>query len=47
MENRNKQDDIRALYQLVNQYEADGKRNVRIKYLENAITTVFHRNQKE
>ena len=46
MENRNKQDGIRAWYQLVNQYETDGNRKVRIKKLENVITTVFHRNFK-
>jgi hypothetical protein len=46
MENRNKQDGIRAWYQLVNQYETDGNRNVRIKKLENVITTVFHRHYK-
>jgi tellurite resistance-related uncharacterized protein len=28
---------------LVNQYETDGNKNVRIKKLENVITTVFHR----
>jgi hypothetical protein len=31
MENRTKQDGIRAWYQLINQYETDGNRNVRIK----------------
>jgi hypothetical protein len=31
MENRNKQDGIRAWYQLINQYETDSNRNVRIK----------------
>jgi hypothetical protein len=46
MENRNKQDGIRVLYQLVNQYETDGNRSVRIKKLENVITTVFHLNYK-
>jgi hypothetical protein len=46
MENRNKQDDIRAWYQLVNQYETEGNRNVRIKKLENVITTVFNRHCK-
>jgi hypothetical protein len=46
MENRNKQDGIRAWYQLVNQYETDGNRNVRIKKLENVIITVFHRYYK-
>jgi hypothetical protein len=46
MENRNKQDGIRAWYQLINQYETDGNRNVRIKKLENVITTVFNRHYK-
>jgi hypothetical protein len=45
-ENRSKQDGIRSWYQLVNQYETDGNKNVRIKKLENAITTVFHRHYK-
>jgi hypothetical protein len=31
---------------LVNQYETDGNKNVRIKKLENVITTVFHRYHK-
>jgi hypothetical protein len=31
MENRNKQDGIRAWYQLINQHETDGNRNVRNK----------------
>jgi hypothetical protein len=44
MENRNKQDRIRAWYQLVDQYETVGNRNVRVKNLEYVITTVFHRN---
>jgi hypothetical protein len=42
MENRNKQDGILSWYQLVNQYKTDGIKNVRIKKLENVITTVFH-----
>jgi hypothetical protein len=46
MENRVKQDGIRSWYQLVNQYEMDGNKNVRIKKLENVITTVFHRHYK-
>jgi hypothetical protein len=37
---------IRSWYQLVNQYETDGNKNVRIKKLENVITTVFHRHYK-
>jgi hypothetical protein len=43
MENRIKQDGIRSWYQIVNQCETDSNRNVRIKKLENVITTVFHR----
>jgi hypothetical protein len=46
MENRGKQDGIRSWYQLVNQYETDGNKNVRIKKLENVITTVFHQHYK-
>jgi hypothetical protein len=46
IENRNKQDGIRAWYQLINQYETDGNRNVRIKKLENVTTTVFNRHYK-
>ena len=46
MENRGKQDGIRSWYQLVNQYETDGNKNVRIKKLESVITTVFHRHYK-
>jgi hypothetical protein len=46
MENKNKQDGIRAWYQLVNQYESDGNKNIRIKKLENVITTVSHRHYK-
>jgi hypothetical protein len=46
MQTRNKQDGIRAWYQLVNQYETDGNRNIRIKKLEIIITTVFHCNYK-
>jgi hypothetical protein len=42
MENRGKQDGIWSWYQMVNQYETDGNKNVRIKKLENVITTVFH-----
>jgi len=44
MENRIKQDGIRSWYQLVNQYETESNRNVRIKKLENVITNVFQRN---
>jgi hypothetical protein len=32
--------------QLVQQYETDGNRNVRIKRLESVINTVFHRNYR-
>jgi hypothetical protein len=46
MENRGKQDGIWSWYQLVNQYETDGNKNVRIKKLENVITTVLHRHYK-
>jgi hypothetical protein len=46
MENRLKQDGIRSWYQLVNQYETESNRNVRIKRLENVITTVYHRHYK-
>jgi hypothetical protein len=46
MEYSNKQDGIRAWYQLINQYETDGNTNVRIKKLENVITTVFNRHYK-
>jgi hypothetical protein len=47
MENRIKQDGIRSWYQIVNQYETDSNRKVRIKKLENVITTVFHRHYRE
>jgi hypothetical protein len=40
MENRDKQDGIRPWCQLLQQYETDGNRNVRIKRLENVINTV-------
>jgi hypothetical protein len=43
IENRDKQDDIRSWCQLVQQYDTDGNRNVRIKRLESVINTVFHR----
>jgi hypothetical protein len=46
MENRDKQDGIRSWCQLVQQYETDGNRNVRIKRLESVIDTVFHRNYR-
>jgi hypothetical protein len=47
MENRDKQDGIRSWCQLVQQYETDGNRNVRIKRLESVINTVFYRNYME
>jgi hypothetical protein len=46
MENRDKQDGIRSWCKLVQQYETDGNRNVRIKRLESIINTVFHRNYR-
>ena len=46
MENRIKQDGIRSWYQLVNQYETESNRNVRIKKLENVIATVYHRHYR-
>jgi hypothetical protein len=46
MKNRDKQDVIRSWCQLVQQYETDGNRNVRIKRLESVINTVFHRNYR-
>jgi hypothetical protein len=47
MENRHKQDGIRSWCQLLQQYETDGNRNVRIKRLESVINTAFHRNYRE
>jgi hypothetical protein len=46
MENRDKQDRIRSWCQLVQQYETDGNRNVRIKRLESIINTVSHHNYR-
>jgi hypothetical protein len=46
MENRDKQDGIRSWCQLVQQYETDGNRNVRIKRPESVINTVFNRNYR-
>jgi hypothetical protein len=46
MENRDKQDCMRSWCQLVQQYETDGNRNVRIKRLESVINTVIHRNYR-
>jgi hypothetical protein len=42
MESRDKQDGICSWCQLVQQYETDGNRNLRIKRLESVISTVFH-----
>jgi hypothetical protein len=41
MENRDKQNSIRSWCRLVQQYETDENRNVRIKRLESVINTVF------
>jgi hypothetical protein len=46
MENKDKQDGIRSLCQLVQQYELDINKNFRIKRLESFINTVFHRNYR-
>jgi hypothetical protein len=46
MENRDKQNGIRSWCQLVQQYETDSNRNVRIKRLESVINTVFNRNYR-
>jgi hypothetical protein len=46
MENRDKQDGIRSWCQLLQQYETDGNRNVRIKRLESVIKTVFNLNYR-
>jgi hypothetical protein len=46
MENRDKQDGIRSLCQLVQQYETDDNRNVKIKKLESVIDIVFHLNDR-
>jgi hypothetical protein len=46
MENRDKQDGIRSWCQLIQQYETDGNRNIRIKGIEIFINTVFHRNYR-
>jgi ribosomal protein L21E len=46
MENRDKQDGIRSWCQLVQQYETDGNRNVRIKILESVINKILHRNYR-
>jgi hypothetical protein len=44
MENIDKQHDIRSWCQLLQQYDTDSNRNVKIKRLESVINTVFHRN---
>jgi hypothetical protein len=46
IENRDKQDGIRSWCQLVQKYETDSNRNVRIKRLESVINTVFHRHYR-
>jgi hypothetical protein len=46
MEKRVKKYGIRSWYQLVNQYETEINRNVRIKKLENFINTVYHRHYR-
>jgi hypothetical protein len=46
MENRDKQDGICLWCQLVQQYEIDGNRNVRIIRLESVINTFFNRNHR-
>jgi hypothetical protein len=46
MEKRDKQDGLCSWCQLLQQYETDGSRNVRIKRLENVIDTVFHRDYR-
>jgi hypothetical protein len=46
MENRHKQDGIRSWCQLMQQYEKDRNRNIRIKRLESVINTVSHRSYR-
>jgi hypothetical protein len=46
IKNRDKQDGIRSWCQLVQQYETNGNRYVRIKRLESVINAVFHRNYR-
>jgi hypothetical protein len=46
MENRDKLDGNRSWCQLVQQYETDVNRNVKIKRLESVINTVFNRNYR-
>jgi hypothetical protein len=47
MENRLKQDGIRSWHQLVNQFETESNRSVRIKKLENVNATVYHGHYRE
>jgi hypothetical protein len=46
MENRDKQDGIRSWCHLVQQYETNFNRNIRIKRLENVINMVFNHNYR-
>jgi hypothetical protein len=46
MENREKQDRIHSWCQLLQQYETDDNRNVRIKRLESVINKVIHLNHR-
>jgi hypothetical protein len=46
MESRDTPDGIRSWFQLVQQYETDANRNIRIKRLESVINTVFHPNYR-
>jgi hypothetical protein len=46
LENIDKQDGIRSWCQVVQKYETDGNRNVRIKKLNSVINTVFHCNYR-
>jgi hypothetical protein len=46
IQNRDKQDGIRSWCQLVQQYETDGNRNVRIKRLDSVINLVLYLNYR-
>jgi hypothetical protein len=46
IENRDKQEGIRSWCQLVQQYETDGDRNIRIKRLLSVIHTISHSNYR-
>jgi hypothetical protein len=46
MKNRDKQDGIRSCCHLVQQFEIDSNKNVRIKRLESVINTVLNRNHR-